>query len=380
MVRLGDVFKITSGGTPEKKKIEYYQDGTIPWVKTGDLKGMYVTNNVECITELGLKNSSAKVFPQGTVLLAMYGATIGACSILSYDASTNQACAAFLPSDKFLPEYLYYLLTSKKEKFIKDGVGGAQPNISAGYLKDVEIEQVSIEAQKEIVSSLSKVEIIIANRQQQLQKLDELVKARFVEIFGDQSKNENAYERSNIGEVADIFLGLTYTPNYVDEGIKFLSAKNTSCDYLNLEDVKFISKEEYEKAPKGAKPKKGDVLFSRVGSNLGHPVILDIEDDFCIFVSLGFLRAKGRVTNIYLKHWMRDDFFNEQVKRSVVGGGQPNLNTGWLKEFSVLVPPMKLQEAFSLFVTQIDKSKLSIQKSLGKLETLKKGLMQKYFG
>ena len=160
-----------------------------------------------------------------------------------------------------------------------------------------------------------------------------------------------------IDDVAEIYLGLTHTPKYVSEGVKFISAKNTSCDYLNLSDVKYISREEYEKAPKGAKPQKGDVLFSRVGSNLGHPVILDIDDDVCTFVSLGFLRTKGQVTNLYLKHWMRDDYFAEQVKQKVVGGGQPNLNTGWLKEFTIIIPPIELQNEFAEFVKLTDKSK-----------------------
>ena len=94
-MKLGDIFKISSGGTPDKKKKIYYENGTIPWIKTGDLKEKFVSNDVEQITLQGLNNCSAKLFPAGTVLVAMYGATIGACSILNYQASTNQACAAF---------------------------------------------------------------------------------------------------------------------------------------------------------------------------------------------------------------------------------------------------------------------------------------------
>ena len=151
MARLGDIFTITSGGTPDKKKSEYYANGTIPWVKTGDLKNQYVPTGIECITEEGLNNSSAKLFPPNTVLVAMYGATIGACSILPYEASTNQACAAFLPNEKVMPTYLYYFLSSKKEQFIKDGVGGAQPNISAGYLKNVQFDLIPMQQQINMV-------------------------------------------------------------------------------------------------------------------------------------------------------------------------------------------------------------------------------------
>lgn len=89
---------------------------------------------------------------------------------------------------------------------------------------------------------------------------------------------------------------------------------------------------------------------------------------------------KGKVTNLYLKHWMRDDFFAEQVAQKVVGGGQPNLNTGWLKEFKIIIPPMSLQNEFTTFIEQVDKSKFAVQQSIEKLETLKKSLMQQYFG
>lgn len=133
--RMGDIFKITSGGTPSRKKSENFENGTIPWVKTGDLNVPVLTHTVECLTEMGLQNSSAKLFPVGTVLLAMYGATIGAVSILGIEACSNQACAAFLPVDTISPIYLYFFLFLQKQHFIKLGVGGAQPNISGEILK-----------------------------------------------------------------------------------------------------------------------------------------------------------------------------------------------------------------------------------------------------
>ena len=92
------------------------------------------------------------------------------------------------------------------------------------------------------------------------------------------------------------------------------------------------------------------------------------------------MRTKGAVTNLYLKHWMRDSYFAEQVRQKVVGGGQPNLNTGWLKEFKIIIPPIELQNEFSKFVEKTEKIKITIKQSLEKLDTLKKALMQKYFG
>ncbi len=183
-----------------------------------------------------------------------------------------------------------------------------------------------------------------------------------------------------IDDVAEIYLGITHTPEYVNEGVTFISAKNTSGDYLDLSDVKYITREEFEGAPQGAKPKKNDVLFSRVGSNLGHPVILEEDIELCTFVSLGFLRSKGCVTSNYLKHWMRDDYFSTQVSEHVKGGGQPNLNTGWLKKFKIIVPEMDKQTEFDEFCKQVDKSKVAVQKSLDETQKLFESLMQEYFG
>ena len=122
------------------------------------------------------------------------------------------------------------------------------------------------------------------------------------------------------------------------------------------------------------------MLFSRVGSNLGHPVILEEELELCTFVSLGFLRTKGSVTSNYLKHWMRDEFFAKQVQEHVKGGGQPNLNTGWLKEFKIIIPSLEEQREFDIFCTQVDKLKFEVQKSLDETQMLMDSLMQQYFG
>ncbi|MCD8015528.1 MAG: restriction endonuclease subunit S [Lachnospiraceae bacterium] len=277
-----------------------------------------------------------------------------------------------------LPKYLYYFCVNYN--FEKLNTTVTIPSLTKANLLQINIDIPELNIQKSIVEKLDKLTDLIVKKQKEIDFIVQLVKSRFIEMFGTQSQNEKGYMYGTIGDVADIYLGLTHTPTYVNNGVKFISAKNTSGDFLDLSDVKYISQEEFKGAPLGAKPRRGDMLFSRVGSNLGHPVILETDEDICTFVSLGFLRAKGKVTTLYLKHWMRDDFFAEQVRQKVVGGGQPNLNTGWLKEFKVIIPPMELQEQFAVFVQATDKSKLAIQRSLDELEILKKSLMQKYFG
>ncbi|WP_419692717.1 restriction endonuclease subunit S [Mannheimia haemolytica] len=169
-----------------------------------------------------------------------------------------------------------------------------------------------------------------------------------------------------LGEVCDIYLGLTYTPNYVNNGIKFISAQNTSNDFLDLKNVKYISKDDYYKITSNAKPKKGDILFTRVGSNLGHPVIIDVEDELCIFVSLGYLRVKDGILNTYVKHWMNTKLFWDQVSKNVHGSAKINLNTGWLKKFTIAVPPISEQQKIVEILDKFDRLTNSISEGLPK--------------
>ena len=281
------------------------------------------------------------------------------------------------------PDYLKYCLECRNQdmfvRYVKKGSRQGK-TIDLNRWLTYEIPVCSQDRQAEIVNIIDSVQKLIRASELQLDKLDELVKSRFVEMFGHQSHNEKSLPYMTINDVAEIYLGITHTPTYTEDGVMFISAKNTSGDFLDLSDVKYISREEFENAPKGSKPQVNDVLFSRVGSNLGHPVILRENLELCTFVSLGFLRTKGKVTSNYLMHWMRDDFFAKQVSEYVKGGGQPNLNTGWLKEFKIIVPDLERQKEFDVFCERTDKSKMAIKQSIEKLETLKKSLMQQYFG
>ena len=262
--------------------------------------------------------------------------------------------------DIIIPEYLKYFFKSDVFQYsiASFAQGSTRTSIKFEKLKTVTIRLPGIDEQQQVIAVLNKIIAVIDARNRELQTLDELIKARFVEMFGHQSKNEKGLPYKTVDDVAEIYLGITHTPEYVDDGVVFISAKNTSGDFLDLTDVKHISRDEFEDAPTGAKPQRNDVLFSRVGSNLGHPVILEEDIELCTFVSLGFLRTKGMVTSNYLKHWMRDGFFPVQVSEHVKGGGQPNLNTGWLKQFRIIVPDLLEQREFDDFCLQVDKSKV----------------------
>lgn len=173
---LEDVADWGSGGTPSRSHREYY-GGEIPWIKTGELGQGIITETEEKITELGLQNSSAKVFPKDSVAVAMYGATIGKVAILGIDAATNQACAVAQPIDELITtKYLAYFLMSQRDDFVEAGKGGAQPNISQRVIKEWQFPLAPLNEQKRIAD---KIETLLTQATSSLEKLNrasELVK------------------------------------------------------------------------------------------------------------------------------------------------------------------------------------------------------------
>ena len=379
-VKLGDIFEIGSGGTPSKSHLEYY-GGDIPWVKTGDLKSEYLYEVEDFITENGLRNSSAKMYEPDTVLIAMYGATIGAASILKMSACTNQACAAFKKSDKVIPEYLYYFLRSQKEKFVKDGVGGTQPNISVGYLKKIEFELPSIEGQKTIVDVLDKMTKIICKRNEEVQLLDNLIRARFVEMFGDPVSNPYGFETVVLSDLADIKIGpfgsLLHKDDYIEGGHPLINPSHI-VDGKVLSDDKFsISDSKYQELS-AYQLKVGDVVMGRRGE-MGRCAVV-LKDGFLCGTGSILIRTKGEVTADYIQKIISFPSFKETIEDMAVGQTMLNLNVPIVSSFQIIKPPMAVQDSYYSFVDQVDKSKVKVQKALDETQCLFDSLMQKYFG
>ena len=381
---LGDIFEIGSGGTPSKAHPEYY-GGEIPWVKTGDLKEEYLFSVEDCITEEGLKNSSAKMYEPGTVLIAMYGATIGATSILKFDACTNQACAAFKPCKDVKPEYLYYFLRSKKQKFISDGVGGAQPNISAGYLKKVQIDVRNPEEQDCIITVLDGVNSVIQERQRELDLLDKLIKARFVEMFGDSVTNNMQWDMDTLLGVLEagrtVTYGIVQTGDDVDEGIPVFRPIDIAGGHVpKREELKKTLPEISDKYKRTVL--KGNELLITVRGSVGET--FQVSEEF-VGCNVGrnivpLVTDKKRVNQRFLQELFAQKPIRDWLKAITKGIALQGLNMSEFKEMPVIVPEMRLQEEYVEFANQVDKSKVAVQKSLDETQTLFNSLMQEYFG
>ena len=183
--KLGKVCETRAGGTPLKSHKEYYEKGNIPWLRSGEVCRKNIIENELFITQKGLKNSSAKLFPKNTVLIAMYGATAGQVGILKFECSTNQAICGILPNKNFIPEFIYYKFLEGKNLLVKQAVGGAQPNISQIKIKNTLIPLPPLPEQKQIVKQLDAVSTetkkLEAIYQRKITCLDELKKSILAE-------------------------------------------------------------------------------------------------------------------------------------------------------------------------------------------------------
>ena len=382
-VELGRIYDISSGGTPSKKCKDYYDGGKIKWVKTGDLKEKYLYDTDEYITQKGLQNSSAKLYPSDTVLVAMYGATIGATSILKSEACTNQACAAFIKNNKVIPEYLYYFFKSKKEKFIKDGVGGAQPNISAGYLRKVKIDLISIGEQRKIVKKLGKIEELIGNEQEQIRQFDILLKSQFVEMFGDPVQNPKGWVKKPFLSMGNCKNGMNF--HHEDTGIEIhCLGVGDFKDLTVIDNVEKLPKVSLNKMPSEEYLLKNeDIVFVRSNGNkalVGRSVAVypsNVSTTFSGFC-IRYRKTDDAISVPYLLRVLKTD----SIRQKMAGRGAniQNLNQQILETLEIPVPPIELQNQFAVFVRQVDKLKAEQQQQLEKAQILFDSLMQQYFG
>jgi type I restriction enzyme, S subunit len=188
--KLGDVCQTGSGGTPLKAQGEYYDGGTIPWLLSGEVAQGEVTSAANFITKEGLEGSSAKLFPENTVLVAMYGATAGQVGILRFEAATNQAVCGILPSEDFVPEFLFYLMLSKKDELVAKAAGNAQPNISQIKIRGTDVPIVPLGEQKRIVGILDEafdgIATAKANADRNLKNARALFESHVEFVFGQR--------------------------------------------------------------------------------------------------------------------------------------------------------------------------------------------------
>ncbi|MDM0957512.1 restriction endonuclease subunit S [Clostridium perfringens] len=282
------------------------------------------------------------------------------------------------------PKYLNYYFKSlafKKQlpKITKKSVN--QASFSVSDLKKLKCKIHSIESQKKIVKILDKSQELIDKRKKQIEKLDLLVKSKFIEMFGELKTNKNKFRIVELESLTTkITDGVHSKPEYMPEGVEFISVKDINKGNLDFSECKYISREAHESYIKRCKPEKGDILYTKVGATYGIPAIVDTDKEFSLYVSVALIKLKKGIVNpIYIKEALRSVDVKRQADRQVKGIGVPDLHLVEIKKFNIFNPPIELQNQFADFVKQVDKLKFELEKSLKELEDNFNSLMQKAF-
>ena len=380
MARLGDVCDILNGFA---FKSEQYIDDGIRIIRIANVQKGYIEDSTPVFYPIDNKDAKKYSLEEGDMLMSLTG-NVGRVAKLSKEflpAALNQRVACLRIKDGVALDkaFLFNLLNSDyfEQQCIAASKGVAQKNMSTEWLKEYEIPMFSLKQQKVIAYALDKVTELITLRKEQLAKLEQLVKSRFIELFGDPETNPKGLEKVLLSDIAEYFNGLTYSPdNVTNDGTIVLRSSNIQNSQLDFADTVRVNSSIKDKLI----VKDNDILMcSRNGSArlVGKVALIkNLSEPMTFGAFMMIIRSRYYP---YLMTYFQMDAFRRQIST----GATTTINqiTGnMLNKISLPLPKMADIIEFAAFVEQTDKSKLAIQQSLDKLELLKKSLMQEYFG
>lgn len=373
--KLGEMFQTSSGGTPSKNHDEYYEGGNIPWLRSGEVSQGDIYESEMFITQKGLDNSSAKIFPCNTVVIAMYGATVGQVGILRNEMSTNQAICGIFPSVSYKPEFLKFVLYAQKSNYLKVAVGGAQPNISQQIIKDTLIPNIPLPTQQSIVSELDSLSQIIADCKETLKDYDALEQSIFYDMFGDPVKNDKGWE---VRLMKDVAPNVKYQKEIESFDGKFWLLNLDMIQQQTGEIIDYIYEELESIGNSTTAFSQEYVLYSKLRPYL-NKVVLPIKSGYCTSELIPLLPDSKCLNKYYLAHLLRHKSFVEFINIKVAGAKMPRVSMNDFWGFSVILPPLPLQQQFASKIEAIEKMKSETKKALQEAETLFNARMDYWF-
>ena len=399
-VRLESVASWGSGGTPSRKHEEYY-NGDILWIKTGELNNGWIYDTEEKITDEGLKKSSAKLFPPYSVLIAMYGATIGKVAILGVPATTNQACACAVCNQSLLYMYLFYYCISQKNVFIEKGKGGAQPNISQIILKQHPVPLPPLSEQQRIVERIEELFAKLDEAKERLQEVADSFAVRKAAILhkaftGELTKqwrrengvSDESWEEKKLHEVAFVQTGVMKGKHYNGETklLPYLRVANVQDGYLKLDEIKEIAIdvnliERYSL-------RKGDVLFTEGGDydKLGRGTVWNNEIPGCLHQNHVF--AVRPNTSILFDCFLAYQSNSRYGKKYFLSCSKQttnlaSINSTQLKNFPVLLPSLPEQHEIVRLIDDLlareRAAQQATEQALASIDLMKKSILARAF-
>ena len=393
-VKLGEVCEILNGFA---FKSSLYVNEGIRIIRITNVQKGYIEDSDPKYYPIEYTNSIEKyILKENDLLMSLTGnvGRVGLISKTMLPAALNQRVACLRTIDSLISkEYVFQFLNSDlfEQSAIRSSNGVAQKNLSTDWLKKVEITYPSVEQQELIISTLNLIERLICCRKKQNIKFNELVKSRFNEMFGDPILNDMGWEVTKLGELTNK-ISSGNTPKggsqvYVDKGIMFFRSQNVWKNKILLDDIAYID-DQTNRNMKDTILEHGDLLITKTGrvntenSSLGRTAqYLGQSGKANINGHVYLVRINSDISKRFILEILISNAYRDYIRRICVGGiDKRQLNKNHIEDFPIILPPLSLQNEFADFVAQVDKSQLAIQKSLEELETLKKSLMQEYFG
>ena len=385
--RLEELFDLQMGKTPSRSVTEYWESGNNKWISIADLSkcGKYIYDTKECLSDIAVSESGIKQIPANTVVMS-FKLSIGKTAITSEPMYSNEAIMSFRDRKlvQLLPEYIYYLLLSKNWD---DGTNKAVmgKTLNKATLSKVKVNIHSMQEQQELVYVLNQATALIELHQQQLQKLDDLVKARFVEMFGNPVVNNKGWNVSDLGQLT-IKIGSGATPKggkeaYQTDGISLIRSMNVHNGKFEYKELAHISDEQAARLENVA-VEENDVLLNITGASVARSCVVPtnvlparVNQHVCI------IRCKDSIMPDFINSLLIDDNYQDLLW-SIAGSGATReaITKQQVESLQIILPPISKQEEFSKFINRVDKSKVAVQKSLDEAQLLFDSLMQQYFG
>ncbi len=386
--KLDELFDLQMGKTPSRNKREYWNTHDNKWISIGDLSQdrKYICETKEYLSNDAVTESRIKIIPANTVIMS-FKLSIGKTAITKEDMYSNEAIMAFHDKHtiELIPEYIYYLF---KYKDWDEGTNKAVmgKTLNKAVLSKAEIDICSMKKQRMIVKILDRVSYVIKDKKRCLSELDNLIKSRFVEMFGDMLFNSKGWYESSLESIADLASGITKGRKVKGVNLRevpYMAVSNVKNGYIDWTTIKTILATEQEIEQYRLLP--NDVLMTEGGDpdKVGRGAIIkeplenSIHQNHIFRVRLDRNQLLPVFFEEYLQHQKAKRYFLGCAKQTT---GIASINMRQLRALPVLVPPMNLQNQFAAFVRQVDKLKFETQKSLKEMQTLMDSLMQEYFG
>jgi type I restriction enzyme S subunit len=384
LASIGDVCEIVNGGTP-KTGVSDYWGGQHQWItpaEMGKRSTPYVSQTERTITDHGLQNSSARPLPPMSVILSSR-APIGHLVINTEPMATNQGCKGLVPRKHLDHKFLYYYLGSIVELLNDLGTGATFKELSGGKLKEVPIPVPPLPEQQRIVTLLDEafdgIAVAKANTEKNLQNARGLFAGYLDSAIAEAGEG---FIEQRLGSVCEVKDGTHDSPEYVDDGIPFVTQKNIRTDGLSFSNTKYIRQTDHDNYYRRSNAGTGDILISMIGANRGMACIVDDERTFSI-KNVGLVKKNDQVNSNFLLYFLKSLRAAEYVRSASRGGAQEFIGLTALRNFPINIPSLSVQdeitENLDVLAEETKRLEAIYQQKLTALDELKKSFLHRAF-